>query len=508
VEFTGERYIPELESPDISYEHWHRYLYAAAFVHGKVVLDVASGEGYGTSYLARTAKQVIGIEIDPEAIREANLRYRAPNLEFRQGSVEAIPVDGSHLVDVVVSFETIEHVSEAQQLGFVREVKRLLKPGGVFLVSTPDRLVYSDRPGYRNEFHRREFYQEEFLEFLRGFFGNVSLFGQHVYPVSYIWPLSGTTEKLHECQLDYADGRFSPSPVDRKEPLFLIAACTDGEAARLGSSILVDPADRRGSGPREQLSARDAVIEKLNLQLAECQTSVRLAIAEVSQREGTITDLNRAVAQQRARIDDLQREVERLQCQADAYARDRSTLQLVELARREFNERTDMVLAAVAAVLERVPAAQSDRERYCKLIGRVRAAIVAATEPGAVIAVVNKGDAALLDLPGRHGLNFPQDAAGAYAGFHPADGPAAVAAVRAARARGAGYLALPATARWWLEHYPELAAYLRTECPIVSWDDDACIVFALGASNSGRAPVSPDTRVTPAVARRGQGEQL
>src|SRR4051794_2145266 len=125
MQFTGERYVPVIEDAEISYEHWHRYLYASRFVAGKTVLDIASGEGFGSEYLARSAGRVVGVDVDPEAVRHAASKYIRPNLEFRLGSAELIPLEGNQVLDVVVSFETIEHIWEQQQVQFLNEVKRL-----------------------------------------------------------------------------------------------------------------------------------------------------------------------------------------------------------------------------------------------------------------------------------------------------------------------------------------------------------------------------------------------
>jgi ubiquinone/menaquinone biosynthesis C-methylase UbiE len=86
MEFTGERYVPELDSPEISYEHWHRYLYASQFVAGKTVLDVASGEGFGSDLLAQTAGDVVGVDIDEASVAHASSRYVRDNLEFLHGA--------------------------------------------------------------------------------------------------------------------------------------------------------------------------------------------------------------------------------------------------------------------------------------------------------------------------------------------------------------------------------------------------------------------------------------
>jgi len=205
MDYTGERFLPEVQFPETSYEHWHRYLYASRFVQGKLVIDIACGEGYGAFLLAEKARKVVGVDISPEVIAHAASKYTRDNLDFLVGSVEAIPIEGEQLYDVIVSFETIEHLDEADQHKFLSEVKRLLKPNGLFVVSTPNRLAYSDLPGCRNEFHVKEFYVEEFWDFLSEYFPKVELLGQRIYPVSYVWPQRAHPRGFAEYRLGLTD---------------------------------------------------------------------------------------------------------------------------------------------------------------------------------------------------------------------------------------------------------------------------------------------------------------
>ena len=112
MEFTGERYLASLASAQISYEHWHRYMFASYFTKNCNVLDIACGEGYGSAYLSKNAKEVIGVDISPETVEWAKKTYINHNLKFITGSCEMIPVDGKNIFDVIVSFETIEHIGE------------------------------------------------------------------------------------------------------------------------------------------------------------------------------------------------------------------------------------------------------------------------------------------------------------------------------------------------------------------------------------------------------------
>ena len=182
--FTGERFIPGAGDDKLGIEHYQRYLGVREMVRGKVVLDAACGEGYGSDLIASTAKQVTGLDIDGETIARARETYKErKNLRFLQGSIESIPL-GNASVDAVVSFETIEHVPEAVQHSFLNEISRILRPGGFLIMSTPNKKIYSDLYHYKNEFHIREFYKEEFLAFLGQKFQHVKLYDQAFRVVS------------------------------------------------------------------------------------------------------------------------------------------------------------------------------------------------------------------------------------------------------------------------------------------------------------------------------------
>ena len=155
---------------EIELEHLHRYHWAAQFSRGKRVLDIACGEGYGSEILARSATHVIGVDLSEDAVVHASRKYRRNNLEFLVGSCDRIPVPDGR-IDLVVSFETIEHHDRHQEM--MREIKRVLYPEGILIISSPDKYVYSDIPGYKNEFHVKELYAREFEALLKEHFANV-----------------------------------------------------------------------------------------------------------------------------------------------------------------------------------------------------------------------------------------------------------------------------------------------------------------------------------------------
>jgi GT2 family glycosyltransferase/2-polyprenyl-3-methyl-5-hydroxy-6-metoxy-1,4-benzoquinol methylase len=172
--WTGERYLPSIQGP-IELEHIHRYIIATQYVLGKRVLDIASGEGYGSNRLSEFAEYVIGVDIDNDAIAHAKLKYQRPNLDFRLGSASAIPVI-TNSIDVVISFETIEHHDQHEKM--LLEIKRVLKPDGLLIISSPNKYYYSIEPNYSNPHHVKELFTEELEHLLNSCFKNVQILGQ------------------------------------------------------------------------------------------------------------------------------------------------------------------------------------------------------------------------------------------------------------------------------------------------------------------------------------------
>lgn len=174
LEWTGERLVGSVRG-QVEAEHIHRYFFARQLCRGLDVLDIASGEGYGSALIAQTARSVIGVEIDPAAVAHARTAYPGERLEFRQGDARAIPLDDAS-IDCVVSFETIEHFYD--HAGFMAEIDRVLRPGGFLLISSPDRDIYSPSGGHVNVHHLNELTREEFQRTLSGKFANVALLAQ------------------------------------------------------------------------------------------------------------------------------------------------------------------------------------------------------------------------------------------------------------------------------------------------------------------------------------------
>ena len=173
MEFTGERAIPGQTDPDLMNEHWARYAFAEALVGSKRVLDAGCGVGYGASRLAECAAEVIALDQAIEPLTAGGEEYSHPRLHFVQGDCTRFPLANDSL-DAVVAFEVIEHLAEWRAL--IEESRRVLKPSGQFIVSTPNRLYYGESRDEPNPFHAHEFTYDEFREELGRCFPHVMLF--------------------------------------------------------------------------------------------------------------------------------------------------------------------------------------------------------------------------------------------------------------------------------------------------------------------------------------------
>ena len=220
LEWTGERYLPE-QGGETGLEHGHRYLLARDLAAGRAVLDLACGEGYGSATLASAARSVVGIDIDERSVAHARARYTQPNLEFRTGRTDRIPLPDA-CIDLVVSFETIEHHDAHEAM--MTEFRRVLRPGGVVCISSPDRYEYSERPGTSNPYHVHELTAPEFEQLLRRHFRHVRLFGQRVRYGSFIGPADGKPSRMRSFEAQ--DGEVHETDGFAR-PLYLLAYASD-----------------------------------------------------------------------------------------------------------------------------------------------------------------------------------------------------------------------------------------------------------------------------------------
>lgn len=209
----GERIYPgNIESVE-DYVLYLKHLFAYEYTKEKLntgleVLEVGCGEGYGTSILAQSESNIIGVDIDSITIDNANANYGSDNCKYKLYDGVKLPFTEEKF-DVVVSFQVIEHVPD--DVAFLAEIKRVLKVGGVLYLATPC-SKYRLRPGQLpwNRFHLREYSHSEMSSLLSGLFNDFSIHGvsaipfvnnielSRVYPNKFKFPLSLAIKKILE----------------------------------------------------------------------------------------------------------------------------------------------------------------------------------------------------------------------------------------------------------------------------------------------------------------------
>jgi ubiquinone/menaquinone biosynthesis C-methylase UbiE len=212
----SERMIPAYHKGKIIYgEHITRYVSAQELVKDKVVLDIASGSGYGTNLLAQTAKHVYGVDVSEISVEYAKQNYGAKNIEFLAGDGEKIPLKDNS-VDIVTTFETIEHIPDYRQ--FMNEVSRILKDDGLLVISTPNDLEFAEG----NHFHLHEFEYEELK----------SLIAQHFkYTESYFqgtWLYNALVdEDMMTKEQNFDITTMNTAPISREKCIYFYILCSN-----------------------------------------------------------------------------------------------------------------------------------------------------------------------------------------------------------------------------------------------------------------------------------------
>jgi len=169
IESDKERQAPKkIEETEPS--HLARYNFALGFIEeDDIVLDAPCGSGYGSLLLTNKSKKVYGIDLSSPAIDHANEFFSCDNNCFFVCDVQDMKMFKDEYFDVVVSFEGIEHLKDPNK--FLKEIKRILKPEGKLIISTP-------RKPHGSPFHITEFSLDEFKKLLSKYFNINEMYGQ------------------------------------------------------------------------------------------------------------------------------------------------------------------------------------------------------------------------------------------------------------------------------------------------------------------------------------------
>jgi GT2 family glycosyltransferase/SAM-dependent methyltransferase/glycosyltransferase involved in cell wall biosynthesis len=304
VEWTGERCVPWASDVQVVYEHLHRYMWAAQWVRGCRVLDLASGEGFGAAILAETAISVVGIDIDPLTVEHSRLNYGSERLDFQVGDaldLERFPV--GHF-DAVVAFEMVEHVEDHDRL--LAQIRHVLRPGGLLVMSTPDRHAYEDTRREENPYHVHELDTREFVSLLSGQFANLRMWGQRTVAGSAMHQLEGGQADSPASMMFVQREGDEWHPTDLGTPVYLVALASDSPLpdpawdsmlADVGLGLVEAERERivteyaRGSGPVEGLGQHESEL-----------------LRELARRDLDLSDAQRQIQQLRDTIVSLQQE--------------------------------------------------------------------------------------------------------------------------------------------------------------------------------------------------------
>lgn len=266
LEDTGERMVPEYHKGSLIYaEHLTRYMSAEVLAKDKVVLDIACGTGYGSKILARTAKKVYGVDVDEATIKYAKQKFGSANVEYKVGDGIAIPLEDKS-IDLVVTFETIEHIKDYNQ--FIKEIKRVLKPDGLAIISTPNDVEFAEG----NHFHIHEFKFNELVQLLKKDFDHIDPY----YQATWKYVALGD-EELMKATHELPVKTLNLAPLGQDQYLYFYLLCSNRKIHEK-----IDPIAGMGEhySDRQLLSAHQATektIAGLNGEVQKLQDQLNMA---------------------------------------------------------------------------------------------------------------------------------------------------------------------------------------------------------------------------------------
>jgi ubiquinone/menaquinone biosynthesis C-methylase UbiE len=306
TDFTGERVIPGQVEPDLWAEHLSRYRFAshiaATFARPPDILDLGSGAGYGTAVLAEHAASAVGLDIAPDAVAYARDHYPRANLQFLAGSVTDVPLPEASF-DLVTAFEVIEHIADGTKL--LAEARRVLRPSGLLLVSTPNTTYYAETRAASgpNPFHVREYTYDEFAAAIATVFPHAAIILQnHTDSFSFYEP---TAAGVSHGYLEAASG----SPADAH---FFLAICSAQPLAPLKNFVYVPVATNLLRTREHHIALLQAEVDRLRALMESLKADLATAQSERDTMIGNFDEQSRELERRTEWALRLDKETEQL----------------------------------------------------------------------------------------------------------------------------------------------------------------------------------------------------
>lgn len=373
AEFTGERVIPGKVDVDLWNEHLSRYLFASRLCRGKRVIDLGCGNGYGSAELARLAESVIAVDLSAEAIADAQAQYGNARLHFDVASLEKLPfADGSFQLGVC--FEVIEHLSDFRAL--LTEARRVLDPGGQFIISTPNIKFYAESRKLNgpNPFHEHEFSYEEFRAVLAEFFPHQTFFLQNHASGLVFLPLDSKAGSSG------TELRLETSTPDPDEAHFFVAVCA-AKPMMGGPSYVYIPTAANVLREREHHIQRlEGELHTKNSWLDEARAEHKTLVDQHRDLKLELEARNKWALEQNARVEAAAKAVERVEAELEkqncegmetvaAYEAKLKELEVDATQRHEWAQQTEKQLnEQVAAIAAHVQHLDDDHKQAAQRV--------------------------------------------------------------------------------------------------------------------------------------------
>lgn len=174
------RIIPEETGRNLYMQHLKAYEFLGRHAPGKQILEVGCGDGYGSAFLAKSARSIIAVDYEKEVVFAAQNKYKADNLEYR--CMDATNLEfGENEFDLVCSFQVIEHIPQERLLTYLTELSRVLKPEGELYLSTLnlEKVMKNPHTYKKNPAHCKEFSINELKNILSKVFNEYIIYGLH-----------------------------------------------------------------------------------------------------------------------------------------------------------------------------------------------------------------------------------------------------------------------------------------------------------------------------------------